>query len=119
MIAHTPIDDFIQQSPEDTKVLLRTIRDKIASAIPDTEQVINYGIPTFQLNGKNVVHFGPAKSHIGFYATPDGHAQFEQELGRYKRGKGSVQFPIDEPMPYDLIVRMSVFRANQVKKGMR
>lgn len=113
----TPIDEFIKQSPTEVQSVLRTIRDKIATAIPDADQVISYGIPTFQVNGKNVVHFGPALHHIGFYATPDGHAEFENELNMYKRGKGSVQFPLNEPMPYDLIVRMSVFRAHQIIKG--
>lgn len=113
------IDQFIKDSPVETQPLLQQVRQAIHEAVPEATEVISYGIPTFQLGGKNMVHFGPAKHHIGFYATPDGHAEFEDELNKYKRGKGSVQFPLDQPMPLDLIRRMSLFRANLLRKGER
>ncbi|MES2876346.1 MAG: DUF1801 domain-containing protein [Patescibacteria group bacterium] len=111
------IDAFIATCRPDIQDLLRQIRDTIKQAVPDATEVINYGIPTFQLNGKNLVHYGPGKNHIGFYATPDGHAEFEAELNKYKRGKGSVQFPLDQPLPLALIRNIAIYRSKEVRKG--
>ena len=111
------VDEFISSCYPEVRPLLEEVRQTIASAVPEATETINYGIPTFQLAGKNMVHFGAAKHHIGFYATPDGHAEFEPELSKYKRGKGSVQFPLDQPMPLDLIRRIAIFRAKQIKEG--
>ncbi len=111
------VDRFIQGSPPEIRERLQQIRDAIKLAVPDATELINYGIPTFQIGGKNMVHYGPGKNHIGFYATPDGHAEFEDDLNKFKRGKGSVQFPLDQDLPLDLITRMSIFRAEQLKKG--
>src|SRR5476649_2142452 len=76
---------------------------------PNAEEAISYAIPTFKLNG-NLVHFAAFKNHIGFYPTPMGVEEFRAELSAYKEGKGSVQFPLDKPMPLDLITRMVQFR---------
>ena len=92
------------------------MRTAIHEAVPEATEAISYGLPTFRINGKNMVHFGAGKHHIGFYATPDGHAEFEPELSKYKRGKGSVQFPLDQPLPLDLVKRIAQYRAEQLRK---
>ena len=85
---------------------------------PGAVEAISYQIPTFKLNGNNLVHFAAWKDHIGFYATPSGNAAFKKELSQYKVAKGSIQFPLDEPIPYDLVTKMVLFRVKetQVKK---
>lgn len=113
------VDIFIHDQPQVIKERLEQIRQVIKQAVPDATETINYGIPTFQIGGKNMVHYGPGKKHIGFYATPDGHVEFEEELNKFKRGKGSVQFPLDQPLPVELITRMSIFRSEQLKRGER
>jgi uncharacterized protein YdhG (YjbR/CyaY superfamily) len=113
------VDTFIQECQPSVRERLQQIRQAIKAAVPEATEVINYGIPTFQISGKNMVHYGPGKTHIGFYATPDGNAEFEDDLNKYKRGKGSVQFPLDQPLPLDLITRIAVFRSEQLKKGER
>jgi uncharacterized protein YdhG (YjbR/CyaY superfamily) len=76
-------------------------------------------MPAYKMNGKPLVYFAAFKKHIGFYATPTGHAEFRDELSAYKQGKGSVQFPLDKPIPYDLIKQIVVFKAkeNSAKRG--
>ncbi len=110
------IDTYISNYDEVTQNLLKEVRRTILEVTPDAEEVIGYGIPSYRLGGKYMLHFGAAKDHIGLYATPDGHAEFESELSRYKRGKGSVQFPLDEPLPLELISRIANFRAEQLRK---
>ncbi len=117
-VAPGTMDQYIAAQPVVAQKILQAIRQKIQTAVPDATEAMSYGLPTYRINGKNMIHFGAYSRHIGVYATPDGHAQFEAELDAYKRGKGSVQFPIDRPMPYDLIVKMAVFRAQQLTKGM-
>ena len=111
------IDEYIAGYPIEVQKLLEMVRNTIKKAAPKAEEKINYGIPTFTLNG-NLVHFAAYKTHIGFYATPTGHKAFEKELSVYKTGKGSVQFPIDQPLPLDLISRIVQFRVmeNSEKK---
>ena len=106
------IDEYIADYPKDVKTLLQQVRPTIKKAAPEAEEKISYGIPTFTLNG-NLVHFGAYEKHIGFYATPTGHEAFKKELSIYKQGKGSVQFPIDQPLPLDLISRIVKFRVKE------
>ena len=106
------IDEYIADYPKDIQKLLQQVRVTIKKAAPDAEEKISYGIPTFTLNG-NLVHFGAYEKHIGFYATPTGHEAFKKELSVYKQGKGSVQFPIDQPLPLDLISRIVKFRVKE------
>jgi len=103
------IDDYIATFPENVQQLLQQIRTTIRKAAPKAEEKISYGMPTFTLNG-NLVYFAAFKNHIGFYALPSGHAAFQKELSKYKMGKGSVQFPLDEPMPLRLITQIVKFR---------
>jgi len=106
------IDAYILNFPKDVQKLLNQVRKTIQKAAPQAEEKISYAMPTFYLNG-NLVHFAAYEHHIGFYATPNGHSAFKKELARYKQGKGSVQFPIDEPMPLDLIAAIVQFRVNE------
>jgi uncharacterized protein YdhG (YjbR/CyaY superfamily) len=108
----TTIDEFIADYPPEVQAILQEIRRVIRSEAPDAGETINYGIPTFTLNG-NLVHFSALKNHIGFYPTPGGIEKFKDELSIYKGAKGSVQFPLDQPMPYDLIRRITAFRVQE------
>lgn len=109
----TTIDEYIAGYPSDVQDILQKIRFTISEAAPEAEEAMAYGIPTFTLLGRNLVHFGASKNHIGFYPTPSGIAHFKDELGAYKHAKGSIQFPLDQPMPFDLIRRIVVFRAEE------
>jgi len=106
------IDKFIAEYPEDVQKVLKKVRATIRKAAPQAEETINYGIPTFTLNG-NLVHFSAFKSHIGFYPTPSGIEKFKKELSAYEGAKGSVKFPLDKPIPHDLITKIVKFRVEE------
>lgn len=112
------IDTYIDSFPIVTQKILEQVRVTIRKAAPQAKERINYGIPTFTLNG-NLVHFAGFKNHIGFYPTPSAIDAFRKELSVYEGAKGSVKFPIDKPMPLDLIYRIVKFRVEecQVKTG--
>ncbi|MBI5958035.1 MAG: DUF1801 domain-containing protein [Chloroflexi bacterium] len=103
------IDEYIAAFPEEIRTILQEIRETIQAAAPDATEKISYQMPTFDLKG-NLVHFGAFKNHIGFYPTPGGIEAFKEELARYQGAKGSIQFPLDEPMPLDLITRIVKLR---------
>lgn len=103
------MDAYIAQFPDRTKAILEKIRQIIREAAPDATEKMSYQMPTFYLNG-NLVHFAAYEKHVGFYPAPSGIAAFEEELKEYKHAKGSVQFPLDNPIPYDLIRRITLFR---------
>lgn len=105
------VDEYIRSFPEETQELLKQVRNTIRQAAPEVKESISYGMPAYKLNGRPLVYFAGYQNHIGFYATPTGHKKFAGELSKYKQGKGSVQFPIDQPMPLDLIERITKFRA--------
>lgn len=107
------VDSFIEGFPLKTQEILRSVREVIKKAAPDVEEGMGYGMPGYKLYGKPLVYFSAYKNHIGFYATPSGHSAFSSELSKYKQGKGSVQFPIGEPMPLDLIARIVKFRVKE------
>lgn len=108
------IDAYIAGFPKDVQDILQQVRATIQQSAPDAGEKISYGIPTFTLHGKNLVHFAAFKHHIGFYATPTGQEAFRKALSVYKTGKGSVQFPLDQPMPLGLITRIVQFRVKEV-----
>lgn len=108
----TEIDKFIAGFPEDIQEILKKIRQTIREAAPEAEETINYGIPTFTLKG-NLVHFSAFKNHIGFYPTPSGIEEFKKELSSYEMAKGSVKFPLDQPIPYTLISKIVKFRVKE------
>jgi uncharacterized protein YdhG (YjbR/CyaY superfamily) len=107
--ASEDIDTYIAGFPEDVRTILQKIRETIRKAAPGAEEAIAYQLPTFRLNG-NLVHFAAFEHHIGFYPTPSGISQFENQLSGYKTAKGSVQFPLDQPIPYELIAEITRFR---------
>ena len=106
------IDAYIANAPKDIQVILEKVRATIRKAAPKAEETINYGIPTFTLEG-NLVHFAGFKNHIGFYPTPSGIEKFKKELSAYEGAKGSVKFPLDKPIPYALISKIVKFRVKE------
>jgi uncharacterized protein YdhG (YjbR/CyaY superfamily) len=111
------IDDYIAGFPPEVQEILQKIRSVIRQAAPDAQEAISYAMPTFKLHG-NLVHFAAFKHHIGFYPIPSGIEQFQEELAGYKSAKGSVQFPLDQPIPYDIIHKIVLFRVQEnLNKG--
>ncbi len=110
--SHNDVDAYIAGFPKDIQKLLEKIRETIRKAAPEAEEVMGYGIPTFKLKG-NLVHFGGYKNHIGFYPAPSGITAFEKELSVYKGAKGSIKFPLDQPIPYDLVSKIVKFRIKE------
>ncbi len=106
------IDEYIAGFPKDVQEILEQVRQTIRKAAPDAEEKISYQMPTFTLKG-NLVYFAAFKNHIGFYPIPSGIEEFKEELSAYEQGKGSVQFPLDKPIPYDLISRIVKFRVKE------
>lgn len=106
------IDEYIDRFPPEVQVILQKIRLTIRKAAPGAEEAIKYQMPTFVLKG-NLVHFAAWKKHIGFYPTSTATMQFKDELSRYEGAKGSVQFPLDRPIPYTLISKIVKFRVNE------
>ncbi len=106
------IDDYIATFPEDVQKVLKQIRATIQKAAPEAEEAISYQMPTFKLNG-NLVHFAAWKNHIGFYPTPSGTKEFQKEIAKYVFAKGSIQFPLNEPMPLPLITKIVKFRVKE------
>ncbi len=106
------VDAYIASFPKDIQSILDQVRNTIKIAAPDAEECISYAMPTYKQNGV-LVHFAAFKNHIGFYATPTGHEAFQEALSKYKTGHGSVQFPLDEPMPLDLIREIVLFRVEE------
>ena len=108
------VDAYIASFPEKTQEKLLTMRSIIIQHAPDASESIAYGMPAYKLNKKPLVYFGGFEKHIGFYATPSGHEAFKKELSSFKQGKGSVQFPLDQSLPVELISEMVKFRVLQV-----
>ncbi|MBU3113635.1 iron chaperone [Clostridium lacusfryxellense] len=108
-ITFKTIDEYILNFPPQTQEILKTLRKVIKEAAPEAHEKISWQMPTFEFHG-NLVHFAAFKKHIGLYPAPSGVDSFELELSQYKSGKGSIQFPIDKPLPYDLISKIVKFR---------
>lgn len=113
MKTFTTVDEYIQEFETETQERLNTIRKLILETAPQAIELISYGMPAYKVNKKPLVYFAGYKSHIGFYATPTGHKAFEKELSKYKQGKGSVQFPLNEPLPLNLIKEIVLFRLSE------
>jgi uncharacterized protein YdhG (YjbR/CyaY superfamily) len=109
------IDEYIAASPVEVQEMLELIRQTISKAAPKAEEKISYGMPAFTLNGKNLVYFAAFKNHIGFYAAPTAHEEFKTDFSVYKTGRGSVQFPLDKPMPLKLIAKVVKFKTKNQK----
>ena len=107
------VDEYIASFPKEKQTLLQNIRKAVQEVAPKAEEGISYGMPAYKLSGKPLVYFAAFDKHIGFYATPTGHSAFKKELSMYKQGKGSVQFPLGETLPIELIKRITTFRVNE------
>ena len=113
------IDDYIATFPKNVQRTLRELRSAIKESAPEAEETISYGMPTFKLNS-NLVHFAAYEKHIGFYPTPSAILAFKEKLSIYKQSKGAVQFPIDGPIPLDIVREMVRFRVKEnLTKGAR
>jgi uncharacterized protein YdhG (YjbR/CyaY superfamily) len=110
------IDEYIETFPKEIQSVLEKTRQTIRKAAPGAVEAISYQIPTFKLHDKNLVHFAAFKNHIGFYPTPSGIEAFKKELSQYKGAKGSVQFPLNRPIPYDLLEKIVIFRSKEILK---
>ena len=108
----TTIDEYIANFPKGVRETLQELRATIKNAAPEAEEAISYQMPTFKLKG-NLVHFAAYKNHIGFYPTPSGIEKFKEELSAYEGAKGSVKFPIDQPLPLDTIAKIVKFRVTE------
>jgi uncharacterized protein YdhG (YjbR/CyaY superfamily) len=106
------IDEYIEQFPLEIQEILQELRHTIRDAAPEAQEKLSYQMPTFALHG-NLVHFAAYKNHIGFYPTPSGIEGFENELSLYESSKGAVKFPIDQPLPLELIGRIVNFRVEE------
>lgn len=115
MARHTggSVDEYIAGFPPETRRVLREMRALVKAVAPDATERISYGIPTFDLGGKHLVHYAGYTRHVGFYPGPSGIEAFGDELEPYRRAKGSVQFPLGEPLPTDLISRIVVYRVRE------
>ena len=113
----TTIDEYIKTCPEDVQSILEKIRQTIRNAAPEAIETISYGIPTFNLDGKYLVYFAAWKNHIALYPIPSGTEAFKKEVAHYKGTKGSVHFPFDKPIPYDLVETIVRFRMKEDSKG--
>ncbi len=110
------IEAYIALFPHEVQAVLQKIRLIVKNAAPQATEAISYQMPTFKFNG-NLLHFAAYKKHIGFYPTPSAIAHFKEAIQKYKWAKGSVQFPLDKPIPYDLIREITLFRVEeQLKK---
>jgi uncharacterized protein YdhG (YjbR/CyaY superfamily) len=112
------IEDYIAQYPGDVQRILKKLRQTIREAAPEAQEVISYRIPTFRLNG-NLVHFGAFKDHIGFFPTSSARENFDKELSKYEGGRGTIKFPLDEPIPYDLVRKIVKFRVKENRSEKR
>lgn len=99
----TTIDEYISTFPGESQAVLEKVRQAIHNAAPEATETISYGMPTFNLNGKHLVFFAGWKHHISLYPLPAGDEAFQQELSHYKRAKGTIQFPLAKPIPYDFV----------------
>jgi len=106
------IDEYIGGFPTEVQEILKKIRQTIHNAAPEAGEAISYQMPTFKMKG-NLVHFAAFKNHIGLYPTPSGTERFRKELSSYETGKGSIRFPLDKPIPYDLIAKIVKFRVRE------
>lgn len=106
------VDQYIESFPTEIKDILRVLRSVVLKNAPNAVEGISYGMPAYKTNKKPLLYFAAFKNHIGLYATPTGHTQFAGELSKYKQGKGSVQFPLDD-VPYELIERIVKFRVEE------
>ena len=108
------IEGYIIQFPGSTQKILQKMRKVVRKACPEAEELFSYGMPAYKLEKKPLIYFAAYKNHIGLYAIPSGHTKFKKELSGYKQGKGSVQFPLDEKIPYTLVEKIVKYKKNEI-----
>ncbi|MBK9734884.1 MAG: DUF1801 domain-containing protein [Saprospiraceae bacterium] len=113
---YTTVDQYLEEFPQEVVLVLKKIRTLISQTSPAASECIAYNMPAFKLHKKPLVYFAAFKNHIGFYALPSGNTAFQKELSKYKTGKGSIQFPLDKEIPYELIHQIVVFRTLEVNE---
>ena len=117
-IKYSSIDQYITEAPAEVKQILINIRSLISEKAPEAVSCIAYNMPAFKYAKKPLVYFAAFKNHIGFYALPSGNVAFQKELTKYKTGKGSIQFPLDQEIPYDLIGQIVEFRVVEMNDAL-
>lgn len=115
MLAFKSIDEHLASLPDEERMLVQSIRKLVHASAPGAKECIKYGIPTFTLHNKNLLHFAGYKEHIGFYPAPLGIEAFHKELAPYKTGKGTIQFQLDKPLPLGLIKKIIDYRVKETK----
>jgi len=110
------IDEYIGSFPENVQRILEKLRDTIRGTTPEALESISYDMPTFKLNGERLVYFSAWKNHIGFYSIPKGNEAFKKELSHYAGEKGSLRFPLDKPIPYDLVKKIVMLRMREIRQ---
>lgn len=116
MATPASIDEYIARFPVDVQLLLQQIREIIAKEVPEAEEAISYGIPAFNRNKRYLIYFAGFKNHLSLYPAPVGNPEFENDFTPYKTGKGTVQFPLDKPVPVDLVKKVVRFRVKENDK---
>jgi uncharacterized protein YdhG (YjbR/CyaY superfamily) len=109
------VDEYIASFPEDVQVILKKIREEISSIIPEADQVISYGIPTFKINGKYLIYFAGFQKHVSIYPANDELEKAVKDVSKYRVSKGTMQFKLSEPIPYDLIREVVSFKLSKMK----
>jgi len=110
------LDEYIESFPENVQSILGNLRDTIRKAAPEAVESISYDMPTFKIDGKRLVYFSAWKNHIGFYSIPRGNEAFRKELSPYEGPKGSLRFPLEKPIPYDLVKKIVAFRFKEIQE---
>ena len=110
------MDEYINSFPKEVQALLQQVRNTIKKAAPGVEEKISYGIPAFNLNNRYLIYFAGFKNHISVYPAPRGSEEFKEKLAKYKGGKGTVQFPLDKPLPLSLITQIVKFKVKENKE---
>lgn len=113
------VDGYIAGAAEEVRTVLAEMRRTIREAVPEAEETLCYRMPTYRLEGRNLVHFATFRHHVGYYPTPSAIEAFADELTAYVTSKGAIRFPLGEPIPHDLVRRIAAFRAGEVRAGKR
>jgi len=110
------MDEYIEAFPKNVRTILEKLRDTVRKAAPEAVELVSYDMPTFKIDGERLAYFGAWKNHIGFYSIPEGNAAFRKELAPFEGPKGSLRFPMDKPIPYDLVKKIVVFRKKEIQE---
>ena len=113
------MDRYIESFPENVQSVLEKLRATVQEAAPEAVESISYDMPTFKLNGERLVYFSAWKNHVGLYSIPEGNEAFRKELSPYAGEKGSLRFPLDKPIPYDLVKKIVMLRMKEIRARKR